>query len=324
MFGKSGVQIPEMGMGCWAIGGVGYGPVSEADALRALETAWDGGVRFFDTADTYGEGLSEKRVGSFLKTKNRSDFFLATKAGWDFYPSTSSGQVKGGHRKNFDPDYLQFACEKSLERLDLKHIDLYQLHNPSLEVLKAGKAFESLLKLKKNGKIGFAGVSLHTASEAIWALENLPVDSIQVIYNVLDQRMRYEVFPLAQRKGVAVIAREPLASGLLVGKYDGNAIFHKQDHRRRYSHEKLKAEFEKVLKVKAALGELNLIQGSLSFVLNESAVSCVIPGVKSAGQMLEVLTAANVCPLENSVVFGLKALFDHDLLFKKELLPADK
>lgn len=328
-FGKTGIEIPEIGMGCWAIGGVGYGPVSETDALETLQAAWEGGVRLFDTADTYGEGTSEKRVAAFLKTKQRNEYFLATKAGWDFYPSAlwkrASGQVTAtGHRKNFDPDYLRFACEQSLQRLGMNYIDLYQLHNPSLEVLKAGKAFDVLLELKKNGKIRYAGVSLHTVSEALWALENLPLDSIQVIYNILDQRMRYEVFPLALQKGVAVIAREPLASGLLTGKYQADVVFPKDDHRRRYSGLKLSADTVKVEKIKATLGVLPLIESSLRFVLSESAVSCVIPGVKNRTQ-----AETNFVSTKNVVLPGVlsvewKRLFDMDSSFKKDLLPADK
>src|SRR5438046_707382 len=118
--GKTGIEIPEIGMGCWAIGGVGYGPVSEEDAVRTLDAAWDGGVRLFDTADTYGEGRSENLVARFLKGKNRGDVVIASKAGVDFY--------HGGHKKNFDPDYLRFACEESLKRLGTDYIDLYQLH----------------------------------------------------------------------------------------------------------------------------------------------------------------------------------------------------
>ncbi len=302
-----------MGMGCWAVGGVGYGPVSEKDALQALEGAWDGGVRLFDTADTYGEGVSERRVGSFLKTKKRSDFFLATKAGWDFY--------HGGHKKNFDPDYLRFACEQSLQRLGMNYIDLYQLHNPSLEVLKAGKTFDVLLELKKNGKIRYAGVSLHTVSEALWVLENLPVDSIQVIYNILDQRMRHEVFPLALQKGVAVIAREPLASGLLSGKYDEKAVFDKQDHRRRYSLDKLWADAEKMHKIKAVMGFSHPVHAALQFVLSQVAVSCVVPGAKNAVQARCNTAALEGVILPQSWIPRLERLFDEDALFARELLP---
>lgn len=343
--GKSGIEIPEIGMGCWAIGGVGYGSVSEADAFEALQAAWEGGVRFFDTADAYGEGESERRVGSFLKTKKRDAFFIATKAGWDFYPSAfwkgTSGQATAtGHKKNFDPDYLRFACEQSLQRLGMNCVDLYQLHNPSIEVLKTGKAFEVLQQLKKDGKIRLIGISVHTVSEALWVLENFPVDSIQVIYNILDQRMRHEVFPLALQKGVAVIVREPLASGMLAGKYSSTAVFEKNDHRRRFSKEKLDVDCQKIEKIKnilfprsadahddsgaGAISKVSLVQVALQFALAEKAVSVVIPGAKNKQQSSHNVVSCSSDPLRKETVVLLKGLFDSELLFKKGLLPADK
>lgn len=315
IFGNTGINIPEVGMGCWAIGGTGYGPVSEVDAMQTLETAWESGVRFFDTADTYGEGLSEQRLGAFLKSKPREKYFLATKAGWDFY--------HGGHKKNFDPDYLKFACDKSIERLGVECIDLYQLHNPSLDILKKGEAIQALLKLKEDGKIRFLGLSLHTTTEAMWALEHLPIDSIQIIYNILDQRMRHDVFPLALQKQVAVIAREPLACGLLTGKYGAEHVFQKSDHRRRYSRDKMTADLAKIRKVKGFLGEMSLIEGSLQFILGHKAVSCVIPGAKSREQFLHISKIVDSCEIETMLLVELQQLFDNDLMFKKELIPAD-
>ena len=311
------MNVPEIGMGCWAIGGVGYGPVSEADALQALEAAWNSGVRFFDTADTYGEGRSEKLIGQFLKSKSRDEAVIATKAGWDFY--------HGGHKKNFDPDYLRFACDESLKRLGVDHVDFLQLHNPKLEMLKKGEAFETVLKLKKAGKIRFAGLSLHTTEEALWALENMKeMDWLQVIYNILDQRMRFEVFPLAEKKNVAIIVREPLASGMLSGKYTGEHVFLKEDHRRRYSQEKMKADCEKIKQVGELLhgAPVTLAQAALEFVLSEPSVSVVIPGAKSAEQVGWNVTAAQTTHLRSDTVADLKRLFEIEPLFSEHLLPS--
>ncbi len=333
--GKTGVEVPEMGMGCWAIGGVGYGPVSEPDALATLEAAWESGVRFFDTADTYGEGRSESFVGQFLKSKPRGEAVIATKAGVDFYPAalwqkSSTQAVATGHKKNFRPDYIQFACEQSLKRLGVEYIDFYQLHNPNLETLKKSETFETVLKLKQAGKIRFAGLSLHTVDEALWALEHLPVDSLQLIYNILDQRMRLKVFPLAQKKGVAVIVREPLASGLLTGKYDSRVEFAKDDHRRRFSREKLAADCQKMDRIKDLLAprttdhepRIHLSQAALQFVLAEDAVSAVIPGAKCAEQAKQNSQAATECALDKEAIEKLQRLFELDPLFRRHLLPA--
>ena len=326
--GKTGVEIPEMGMGCWAIGGVGYGPVSERDAMSTLEVAWESGVRFFDTADTYGEGRSESLVGQFLKSKRRDEAVIATKAGVDFYPAAvwqkSSTQIAAtGHKKNFHPDYIQFACEQSLKRLGVECIDFYQLHNPNLENLKKTEIFETVLKLKQSGKIRFAGLSLHTVEEATWALENLPVDSLQLIYNILDQRMRLNVFPLAQKKGVAIIVREPLASGLLTGKYDARAEFSKDDHRRRFSREKLAADCQKIEKIKDLLvPRITISQVALQFALADSAVSVIIPGSKKTEQALQNGQAVTGSTLTEEVINRLQSLFDSDPLFRQHLLPS--
>src|SRR3989338_4297843 len=152
VLGKTGLKISEIGFGCWAIGGTSYGPTKDEDSLQALETAWERGVNFYDTADTYGHGHSEELLAKFLKGKPRDKVIIASKAGWDFY--------HGGSRKNFDSDYLRFACDESLKRLGVDTIDLYQLHNPSLELIKEGRVVNVLEELKRAGKIRFIGISI--------------------------------------------------------------------------------------------------------------------------------------------------------------------
>lgn len=315
-------MLPEIGMGCWAIGGVGYGPVSDKEAFATLEAAWGGGVRFFDTADTYGEGRSESLLGSFLSSRSRDDMILATKAGWDFYPSTSSGQVRGGHRKNFDSDYLKFACEQSLKRLKTNFIDLYQLHNPSLQQIQAGEAVSALSDLKKEGKIGHIGISVHTEEEAMAALRDERVEVLQLIFNLLDQRMAKNVFFHARMKKVGILVREPLASGWLGGAYDESSVFPKEDHRRRFSKEKLKTDVAKTEKIKAILKGKNLPIAALEFILAQEEVGCVIPGAKKPEQMGMNLCAAERSLLTETEVESLKRLFSSDPLFWEHLIPA--
>ncbi len=333
--GKTGIEIPEMGMGCWAIGGQGYGPVTEEVALRTLEAAWNSGVRFFDTADTYGEGRSEQLIAQFLKDKDRSEALIATKAGVDFYPSSlwknSSGQpVASGHKKNFEPEYLKFACEQSLKRLDTDYIDLYQLHNPPLEKIISGEAVCVLAELKREGKIRHIGISVHTEEEALAALRDDRVESLQLIFNMLDQRMAKSVFAIAREKKVGVLAREPLACGLLTGKYKADAVFQKGDHRRRYSKEKLAADFEKIEKIKKLLASqilnfemgLTLAQAALEFVLSEPAVSCVIPGAKSPEQLEPNRKAVNQSGLTTADFNAIRRIFEADPIFREHLLPS--
>ncbi|HCM42655.1 MAG TPA: aldo/keto reductase [Candidatus Omnitrophica bacterium] len=314
ILGQTGLMLPEMGMGCWAIGGQGYGPVSQEDALATLEAAWNSGVRFFDTADVYGDGVSEKLIAQFLRTQSRDEAVIATKVGWDFY--------QGGHKKNFAPDYLRFACEQSLKRLETDYIDLYQLHNPSAEEMKSGEIFQTLTKLKEQGKIGHIGVSVHREEEALAALKNSRIESLQLIFNALDQRMAVSVFDAAKAKGVGILAREPLACGLLTGKYSADAVFPKGDHRRRYSAEKMKSDIQKIEKVKAALGEKPLSVAALAFVLAHEAVSCVIPGAKSPEQVKANLKATRERVLAPDEVMAIRKLFSDDPQFREHLLPS--
>jgi aryl-alcohol dehydrogenase-like predicted oxidoreductase len=185
--GRTGLKVAEVGFGAWAIGGSSYGPTTREESLKALETACARGVNFFDTADTYGHGESESLVAALLKGRPRAELIVASKAGWDFYQG-------GGSRKRFDPDYLTFACGESLKRLGTDYIDLYQLHNPSLEQIQQGEAVGALAALKQAGKIRFIGISVHREDEALAAVRDGRVDTLQLIFNLLDQRMAERVF----------------------------------------------------------------------------------------------------------------------------------
>lgn len=328
ILGKTGLSVPEMGMGCWAIGGKGYGPTDDSESMAALEEAWDGGVRLFDTADTYGEGHSEKLLGQFLKTKARDTAVIATKAGVDFYPSSlwkkKSGKASvAGHKKNFDSDYLRFACEQSLKRLSVETIDLYQLHNPSLALIQNGEVVSVLEDLKKQGKIRHIGISVHREEEAIAAMKDARVEVLQVIFNLLDQRMAKTVFKIAHEKNIGILAREPLASGLLTGKYSAEHAFQKDDHRNRWRIEKKQADSEKIKKIRELIPtEIALSQAALEFALSESAVSSVIPGAKTPEQIRQNLKAICEPKLKPEEVTALQKLFSTNGLFKNYLLPA--
>lgn len=314
--GKTGIEIPEIGMGCWAIGGGAYGPVSEENALATLEAAWDGGVRFFDTADVYGDGRSERLIAQFLKDKNRDEAVIATKGGVNFYPDAN------GHKKNFESQYLRFACEESLKRLGVSVLDLYQLHNPNLDQIRAGEAVGTLEILKKQGKIRHIGISVHTRAEALAAMEDDRVEVLQVIFNMLDQRMADEVFPEAIKKNIGILVREPLASGLLSDRYAPEHHFPKDDHRARWQSEKRHADFDKIQKVKLITGNKSLPVSALKFALSEKAVSCVIPGAKTPVQMKSNLEAAHQALLSTNEIQGIRRLFLREPLFQQHLLPS--
>ncbi|HNX68053.1 MAG TPA: aldo/keto reductase [Candidatus Omnitrophota bacterium] len=331
LLGRTGLRVSEIGFGAWAIGGNAYGPVCDEDSLKALDTAWSSGLNFFDTADIYGEGHSEALLGRFLKGKPRGQIVVATKAGWDFYPASAkafpgkkgAGANHAGHRKNFDPFYIRFACEQSLKRLGVETIDLFQLHNPSLELIRKKELTGVLEDLKKEGKIRFVGISVHTEAEALAALEDPQIDALQVIFNLLDQRMATKIFPEAKRKSIALIAREPLAHGLLTGKYPPAHEFPKDDHRRRWVREKRELDWEKIRRLRKVLDgkSIPLAQAALEYALTFDAVSAVIPGAKTREQVAANLEASFNPGLTPEEIRGFKELYEREPVFREGLIP---
>jgi aryl-alcohol dehydrogenase-like predicted oxidoreductase len=329
--GKTDLRVSEIGFGCWAIGGNAYGPVRDKDSLEALAAAFDSGINFFDTADTYGEGHSEELLGKFLKGRSRDRVTLATKCGWDFYASSQkpasvlsgpSGMLNHtGHRKNFDTGYVRFACEQSLRRLGTEVIDLFQLHNPSLELIQKGDLVSVLEGLRKEGKVRFIGISVHTEAEALAALGDPRIQTIQIILNLLDQRMAEKFLPEAEKKDVGVIVREPLASGLLSGKYRPSHEFPKDDHRRRWVPEKREADWQKIQLIQKALGSLPLLRAALEFTLSFGPVSTAIAGAKTRTQVLENAAASLRPVLSPENIEQLKELYTREEIFRKGLNP---
>lgn len=316
VLGKTKFRVSEIGFGCWPMGGESYGKVRDEDSLQALETAWDAGVNFFDTADVYGEGHSEELLGQFFKEKRRDLAYITTKVGWDFSHS-------GGHQKNFQPTYIRSACEKSLKRLGIEAIDLYQLHNPSLELIQKREIFGVLEGLKKQGKIRRIGISVHTEVEAFAALQDSRVEAIQVIFNFLDQRMAERVFPEAEKQDVGVIAREPLASGLLSGKYPPSHIFPKNDHRFRWLPGKRKADWEKVQCFQTALKgkKISLVKAALEYILAFDSIATAIPGAKTKDQVLENVSASLETELSREDIDRLEGIYHTQEIFRQSLNP---
>lgn len=309
--GRTKLKVSEIGFGCWAIGGSGYGPTSDEQSLEALETAFARGINFFDTADTYGHGHSEELIAQFLKGKTRSQIVIASKVGWDFY--------QGGNRKNFSTDYIPFACEQTLKRLGIEVLDLYQLHNPSLEVIKNGEVISSLEKLKQEGKIRFIGVSVHTEEEALECIKDGRIDALQVLFNLLDQRMAGRVFEEAKKNNIGVVIREPLACGLLTGKYQADHVFAKDDHRRRWTPEKLRLDLEKINMIKTILTtrRLSLSRAALEYTLEFEEVSSVIPGAKTKEQVVENIQASDNPLLRIEESSHLRNLYYREPIFQQ-------
>jgi aryl-alcohol dehydrogenase-like predicted oxidoreductase len=292
--GKSGISVSEIGFGAWAIGGamdvqgmpVGWGRTDDAQSMAAMERSRDLGVNFFDTSDVYGNGHSEELIGKCVKLK---DCFIATKVGNKI---TATSAVK-----DFSPAHIRTALERSLKRLHRETIDLYQLHNPPPEIWKSDEVFEHLGQLKSEGKIRLAGVSISTMEEGIHLIEKRKVDCLQVLYNILNQEPAKQLIPLAQKRGVGIVVRVPLASGLLTGKFSANASIPKDDNRSNYLNPKrLQEALSRVERVQelARNSGLTLAQLALAFILKTSPANVPIPGAKNTKQAEENISAAGL------------------------------
>jgi aryl-alcohol dehydrogenase-like predicted oxidoreductase len=285
--GRTGLRVSEVGFGAWAIGGpaklgdveIGWGQVDDAMSLRAIEAAYDAGVTFFDTADVYGAGRSEVLIGKALQSR-RDRVVIATKVG----NRTTAG---GEWVKDFSKQWITEAIDASLTRLRMDYVDLYQLHSGTDTAQYRDEAFEALNALKAAGKIRYYGISVGPCAHGPWVIRNTPADTIQVVYNMLEREPEAELLPLAHAQGIGIIARVPLASGFLTGKFTPDTQFAPNDHRSRtYPPEKIRQIVGQVAKLDFLTEgkSKTLAQVALQYCLAHPAVSAVIPGAKTPEQ----------------------------------------
>ena len=215
-----GIKISEIGLGCWAIGSE-WGNVSPQDARETLKASLDNGINFFDTADVYGDGRSEKFVGEIIKSTSEK-IFVATKSGRRLDPHIAQGY----NLKN-----IEKFIDRSLKNLGVECIDLLQLHCPPTEICTKKETYEMMDEIVKLGKVAHYGVSVEKVSEAMDAIQFPNVKSIQIIFNIFRQKPAEYFFKEAAKKNVSIIARVPLASGLLTGKMNQFSKFPQNDHR---------------------------------------------------------------------------------------------
>ncbi|HEV2118524.1 MAG TPA: aldo/keto reductase [Candidatus Bathyarchaeia archaeon] len=306
VLGKTGLKVSEVGFGAWAIGGNAhgnsYGPTDDKLSLAAVERALELGCNFFDTADVYGHGHSEELLGQALRG-HRSEVIIATKVGGDFY--------HGAPKMNFNADYLEFALGKSCERLGSDYIDLYQLHNPPTQLVKDGRAFKILEKLKASGIIRHYGISIHDPQEGLLAMRNGELGAVQVAFSILRQEAKNQLFREATKNNVGIIAREPLANGFLAGKLKAESSFSQGDIRHTFPLEyisqlTLAADKLRFLESK----NRTLAQAAVRFVLDHKDVSTVIPGAKTREQVDEDLASSESPSLTGEELLRIKFLRD--------------
>ncbi|MFN2509985.1 MAG: aldo/keto reductase [Pyrinomonadaceae bacterium] len=312
LFDHRGVEVSEIGLGTWQLGGADWGEVDESRALETLRAASEGGVNFFDTADVYGLGRSEEIIGQFLSETSKK-LFVATKLGR--FPEP-------GWPANFSLDSLRAHTEASLRRLGVEAVDLTQLHCIPTDILRQGEVFESLRVLKREGKIRSFGVSVETNEEALICLEQKELASLQIIFNIFRQKP-LEFFEKAKSKEVALIVRLPLASGLLSGKFTKGTKFPETDHRS-YNREGQAFNvgetfaglpFEKGVELSESLRKLvpagmNMAQMALRWILDFDAVTAIIPGASKPEQARSNVTASDLPPLGGDLHEKLRAFYD--------------
>jgi len=265
--------------------------MNDEESLSAIEAALDLGVNFIDTSDAYGAGYSETLLGKALKGK-RDTVILATKGG-----NIMVGPNRG--KTNFSADTIGRVMDESLKRLQTDTIDLYQLHNPSVEVIEQGEVWELLERCKREGKIRYYGVSINKVEEGVAAVRDGRSETIQIEYNMLVQDPAQELFPLARKANVGVIARAPLRRSLLTGKLtsEDQKRFQGEDVRaRNFPGDLFAKELEKVEKLRFLVkGPVqSLAQAAIAFCLAHPAVSVVIPGARNAQQMRDNAEAADL------------------------------
>jgi aryl-alcohol dehydrogenase-like predicted oxidoreductase len=310
--GRTGWKVSAISFGAWAIGGA-WGNVDDKESLAALHAALDGGVNFFDTADVYGDGHSERLLAK-LKKERKEQFYIATKAG-----RRLPQQIPEGYsRKN-----LTAWIERSLKNLDTDTIDLLQLHCPPTQVFYMPEVFGILDDLVKAGKLRHYGVSVEKVEEALKAIEFPNIQTIQIIFNIFRQRPAELFFPEAQRRKVGILARVPLASGMLSGKITRQSEFASDDHRNFNRHGEAfdrgetfsGVDFETGLRAVEELKSFvpagaSLAQLALRWILAFPAVTCAIPGAKRPAQVTENLAASDLKSLSPAAMKQIRALYD--------------
>jgi aryl-alcohol dehydrogenase-like predicted oxidoreductase len=313
--GRTGFEVSSISFGAWAIGGT-WGAVDDAESMRTLHRALDLGVNFFDTADVYGDGHSERLLGR-LRKERREPFWVATKIGRRSNPHTAQSYTR---------ENLTAYVERCLRNLDVTALDLLQIHCPPTDVFYMPEVFGVFDDFVEAGKVRYYGVSIERSEEGLKALEYPNVQSLQVVFNVLRQRPAELLFPRALARQVGILARLPLSSGMLTGKLTKTTQFHPEDHR---SFNREGAAFNRgetfsgfdyeqsllvVEKLRALLPEgMSLPALALRFIAAFPAVTCSIPGARRTEQVEQNVAAASGGSLDPSLVQAIVRLYEADV-----------
>ncbi|MEU3569826.1 aldo/keto reductase [Kitasatospora sp. NPDC036755] len=312
VLGRTGRPVSIVGLGTWQLG-ADWGDVREEDALAVLEASVEAGVTLFDTADVYGDGRSERLIGRFLKDRPDAGVFVATKF---------------GRRAEQRPEHYNLAnfrswADRSRDNLGVDRLDLVQLHCPPTPVYSSDEVFDALDTLVEEGRIASYGVSVETCAEALTAIARPNVASVQIILNAFRLKPLERVLPAAEAAGVGILARVPLASGLLSGRYDANTVFGADDHRTYNRHGESFDQGETFSGVDYATGVeaaaefaglapegASAAQTALRWVTQQPGVTTVIPGARNVAQARANAAAGELPPLPEATLAAVRDLYD--------------
>ena len=310
--GKTGINVSKIGLGTWQVGGKWGEIFNDANADSIINTAIDAGINFIDTADVYSAGLSERAIGRVLRSRGER-VYVATKCGRQLNPHVNEG---------YQPAALRKFVEASLKNMNLDCLDLIQLHCPPTEVYYRPEIFELFDTLKQEGKILHFGVSVEKPEEALKAIEYSNVCTVQIIFNMFRHRPADLFFKEAKRRNIGILARVPLASGLLTGKFGKESVFSKDDHRNfningaafdkgeTFSGIDYATGLEAIEELKNIFPNQDLAAIALKWILMFEEVSCVIPGASTPEQALSNLKAMNLPDLSIEEMDAVKAVYE--------------
>ena len=310
--GRTGWRVSEISFGAWAIGGA-WGETDDRESLAALHRAVDLGVNFFDTADVYGDGRSERLLAQ-LKRERNEEIIVATKAGRRLDPHVASG---------YNRENLRAFIDRSLQNLETDSLDLLQLHCPPTQVYYRPEVFDALDDFVKQGKLRYYGVSVEKVEEALKAIEYPGVQTVQIIFNIFRQRPADLFFVEAKKRKVGILARVPLASGMLTGKLQSQTEFEADDHRafnrhgeafdrgETFSGVDYEAGLQAVEELRTLVPEgMTMAQFALRWILMFDAVTCAIPGAKSTAQAEDNSAAAVFPTLSDETMRAVREIYD--------------
>jgi aryl-alcohol dehydrogenase-like predicted oxidoreductase len=313
--GRTGYRISEVSLGAWQIG-ADWGHVAESDSIKLLHEAADAGINFFDTADVYGDGRSERLIAEVIRDRKET-IVVATKAGRRLQPHTAEGYNRGN---------LTAFVERSLKNLQREALDLVQLHCPPTEVYYRPEVFGALDDLKRSGKLLHYGVSVEKVEEALKAIEYKGVETIQIIFNIFRQRPGDLFFSEAMKKNAGIIVRLPLSSGLLSGKINRHTQFSPDDHRQfnRNGEQFDKGETFSGVDFNVALDAVERLRKlvpegtgmaafALRWILDHEAISCVIPGARNSEQVRTNASASTLAPLPEATRRAIDEIYSDSI-----------